>query len=49
MRAVLQHVFGINEDVVEVHNDTNVQEVVKYVVHEPLESSRSVHKPKWYD
>ena len=49
MHLVLQHVFGINEDVVKVNDDTNVQEVMEYVVHEPLESSGSVHKPEWYD
>jgi hypothetical protein len=31
-------VGGINEDVVEIYNDTNVEEVGEYGVHEALES-----------
>ena len=45
MHAVLRHVFGVNEDVIEVNNDTNVQKVMEYVVHEPLESSGSSVSP----
>ena len=49
MRTVLLHVFGVNEDVIKVNNDTDIQVITEYVIHEPLESSRSIHKSKWYD
>ena len=44
MSLVLGHIFGINEDIVEVDDDANVEEVAENVIHEALESSRGVRK-----
>ena len=44
MSLVLGHIFGVNEDIVEVDNDANVEEVTENVIHEALESGGGVRK-----
>jgi hypothetical protein len=46
MSLVLGHVVGIDEDVVEVYNDTNIQHVAEDVVHKVLKSSGPIGKSK---
>ena len=43
------HVVGEDEDVVEVDDDTVVEEVLENVVHETLESGRSVGKSEGHN
>ena len=42
MSFVLGHIFGINEDVVEVDDDANIEEVTENVIHEALDSGGGV-------
>ena len=44
MSLVLGHIFRIDEDIVEVDDDTNVEEVTENVIHEALESGRGIRK-----
>ena len=49
MSLMLGHVFGINEDVVEVDDDANVEEVTENVIHEALESGGGVRKSEGHN
>jgi hypothetical protein len=49
MLSVFQWIFGINEDVVQIYNDIDVEEVRKEVIHESLESSRSIGQALGHD
>ena len=44
MFPVIGHVFGEDEDIVEIDNDTDVEEILEDVVHEPLERGGSIGK-----
>lgn len=49
MRFVLGHIFGIDEDIVEVDDDTNVEEVAENIIHEALKSGGGVRKSEGHD
>ena len=49
MSLVLGHIFGINEDVVEVDNDANVEDVTENVTHEALESGGGIRKSEGHN
>jgi hypothetical protein len=49
MLSVFRWILGINEDVVQIYNDIDVEEVRKEVIHESLESSRSVGQALGHD
>ena len=49
MSLVLGHIFGIDEDIVEVDDDANVKEVTENVIHEALESGRGICKSERYN
>ena len=38
------HIFGIDEDIIKVDDDTNVKEVTENIIHEVLEGGGGVHK-----
>ena len=44
MSLVLGHIFGRDEDIIEVDNDTNIEEVAENVIHEVLESGVGICK-----
>ena len=43
---VLRHVVGVDDDVVEVDDDTDIEEVTEDVVHETLKGCRGIEKSK---
>jgi hypothetical protein len=49
MLSVFRWIFGINEDVIQIYNNIDVKEVRKEVIHELLESSRSVGQALGHD
>jgi len=42
-------IVGVDKNVVEIDNDTDIKQVTENVVHEALESGRSVRKTKWHN
>ena len=49
MFLMICRVVGINEDVVEVDDHTHIQEITEDVIHEMLESCRSIGKSEWHN
>ena len=49
MFVVTIRIIGIDEDIVEIHNDVYVDHVGEYFVDESLPSCRSISKAKWHD
>ena len=49
MFLMIHRVVGINEDVIEVDDHTHIQEITEDVVHETLESCRSIGKSKGHN
>jgi hypothetical protein len=51
MLSVFQRIFGIDEDVmiIQIYNNIDVEEVRKEVIHESLESSRSIGQALRHD
>ena len=49
MFLMIRRVIGINEDVVQVDDHTNIQEITEDVVHEMLENCRSIGKSEGHN
>jgi hypothetical protein len=46
MFGVFGRVIGIDQDIIQIYDDTHVQEIGENIVHESLESRRCVGKSK---
>ena len=46
---MLGSVKGINEKVIKINNYANIKKISENVIHETLESTGSIRKPKWHD
>jgi hypothetical protein len=46
---VILDVVGVNEDVVQIHNDCDVEKVGEDIVHEMLECGGGVGKSEWHN
>ena len=49
MLFMFMHVFGEYENVINVYQDTFIQQFEEQRVHDPLKRGRGVTKPKWHD
>jgi hypothetical protein len=45
---VLGHIVRVDQDVIEVDNDTDIEEVAEDVIHEALKGHRDVGKSEWH-
>jgi hypothetical protein len=46
---VLGHIFGIDEYIIKIDNNTNIKEITENIIHKMLKSCGSIGKSKWHD
>ncbi len=49
MVAMFGQVPGVDQNIVYVHNDKSVEELLEHLVHKPLQDGRGVGKAIWHE